>query len=134
MAAGIGKAATIAYEVGSVFTTIANVKEIGGPAAEVGTAETTYLGSSARTFIPTITDFGTCTFSGNYDPADATHVAMVALLGTPAVTNWKITYPNGTDTHTFGGILTKFEPTNIVVDDVIQFDAEIKISGAVTFG
>jgi Lambda phage tail tube protein, TTP len=101
---------------------------------EVGSAETTHLGSTTKTYRPTITDAGEITFEVEYDPGDATaHQKLKALAITPAVHLWKITYADsGTSTDVVNGFLTKMGRSAGGPEDNLTASFTVKCTGAVT--
>lgn len=97
--------------------------------SEVGTAESTNLSSTAKEYIPTLPDFGSATFEGNYKGSDASLGVLYGLLTTPVVTVFVGTMADATK-YTFSGILTKFALAN-EIEEVAKYSGEIKVTGAV---
>lgn len=120
--------------ISAVLTAVAQITDLDGPSGEVGTAETTHLTSGQhKTFRPTLTDGGEVSGTLLYDPGDATHTFLFGLLGTPATPVWNMVFNDADDTaFAFAGILTKFSPTGIKVEENLQATFSIKVSGAVT--
>lgn len=97
------------------FTTIAEVRDIGGPKLEQGTEEVTHHGSPGgwREFIGTLLSAGEVTFDLNFIPTEATHnpsTGLIADLKNRVKRNFKIVLPNpGATTWAFTALVTGFE-------------------------
>lgn len=119
--------------IASVLTTVGLDLSLDGPSMEVGTRETTYLGSAAKTFKPTIPDGGEVSGTLLYDPQEPSHLAMFNLIWAPALSSWSMVFQDvGPTTFAFQGILTKFSPTGIEVESNLEAEFTIKVSGVVT--
>lgn len=128
-----GKGTLLQVSISSVFTTVAQRVSLDGPDRSVGTAETTTLDSTAKTFRATIVDNGTVGGKLYFDPQDATHLYLIGLVDTPGMASWKLTVPDADATvFAFSGILTKLKMTGMEVEGNLEAEFEIKISGAVT--
>jgi hypothetical protein len=78
-------------------------------------------------------DFGTCSFSMKYDPSDASHIAVEALLTSPAMSWLRFTDTDATaNTRTGTGSFTKFDVSGIDEQGDMLADCEFKISGEFT--
>lgn len=136
MAVNPGLGTLLKLTIASVLTTVANRVSLDGPSMEMGTAETTTLDSTVKTFRPTILDNGEISGSLYFDPQDPTHVAVKALLtaSPPAAAVWNLIFADGTHltTYSFSGILTKLEPNGMEVESNLGADFSIKVSGAIT--
>lgn len=138
-----GKGTLLQHGVGTgpvVWTTLAQRVEIDGPEMEVGTRETTHLDSAARTFGATILDTGEVSMTLDYDPGEPTHTLLTGLLTGQTVEQWQTVDTDvitggvaAGSTIAFLGILTKFKPTGMTVDDNLQAEVSIKGSGVPTF-
>lgn len=132
MATNLAKGVTL--KLGS--TAIGQVVSISGPNREVGIVETTHLGSTERTFRPTILDNGEIEVGIQFDPDDAQHSAIEALLtASPlAAASWVLTLTDTSPTtYSFSGILRNHDlDAASSVDDLTMVKLKIKISGAVT--
>lgn len=120
--------------LGSVV--VANIKEWKINGFVMGTLETTAFGTTIKTFIPDDTgDPGTLSFSGNYDPSDATGQAALDALCVAGTTRTDLyLYAN---TSTFwrvgsGGsiITTKGKSVTFQRNGLGSVDFEGKVSGA----
>lgn len=127
--AGLGT--KLQLSISSTLTDIANEVEIDGPDWQVGTAETSVLTSTVRTYRPTIPDSGELTMTIYYDETNATHTALTALMTTPAVGSWKLIFVD-THSYAFSGILTQFKTTGMTIDDNLSAEITIKLTGAIT--
>lgn len=99
----------------------------------IETAETTSFGSSAKTYIVGLTD-ATISLSGNFDATVDAHLAGIA--GQAATVSFEY-YPEGNTTgyvkYSGEAILTSYEKSG-AVGDVVQYSAELQVTGAVTRG
>jgi hypothetical protein len=133
-------AASLKVEISSVYTTIAQVRDINGPALTGETDDVTNRDSSGgfREYIGTLKDGGDVTFNIVYDPDQTTHSAsaaggVVTLLTSGALNNFRVTFSDSTPaTATFAGIVTAFAPT-LPLAGAMTADVTIKVSGAITW-
>jgi hypothetical protein len=116
----------------SVLTTVAQRVSIDGPEMSVGTAETTNLDSTWKTFRPTLPDGGTLSGTLQYDPKDASHAFLFTLISSPSQTGnvMNLVFKDGTIA-AFTGILTKLKPTGMEVEGNLEAEFEIKVTGAI---
>jgi len=118
---------------GSSYADIAGIHDtIGGPEMTADAVETTDHDSTGgyREYIGGLKDSGEVGFKINWDPADAQHDVLVAAVGEKKY--WRITFPDGSSTATFQGILTKYVP-DVPLDDRMTAEIAIKVSGQVTW-
>lgn len=122
-----------------VFTAVAEVMSIGGPALSVGSVEATHLTSPNKwkEFIPGMVDGGEVTLELNFLPANATHKdASGGLLNdmrTRHQGNYKISFPDSPATEwTFPAFVTGFEVTTPTGDEKLAASVTLKISGEAT--
>lgn len=113
------------------LATIAQRVTIDGPEMSVGTAETTNLDSTWKTFRPTIPDAGTISGTLQYDPKDASHAFLFTLIDTPVANAMNLVFRDGSIA-AFSGILTKLKPTGMEVESNVEAEFEIKVSGPIT--
>ena len=120
------------------FSLIGNVTTFSNAGGgTMGQRETTFLGSAAHTFAPTIPDNGEFTFSVWFDPTDTTPNFVRGLkdanaLGVNAV---KVTYNDGVtpSTDVMQAFTTNFDGINgDGVDENLTADITMKVTGAVT--
>jgi hypothetical protein len=106
----LGTAIACDFTTPSTYVTIGQVLSI-SQSGEVGTAETTHLGSTKKTFRATLEDPGEINFEIEYDPSDTVSHTLLEAAYTGKVTHgWQISFPVGTP-KTFTGFLTKLERT-----------------------
>lgn len=120
-----------------VFTTIAEVTDIGGPTLALDPLDVTSHTSPAafREFIGGLLDGGEVTFTINYVPTDSTHDNTTGILSqlTGRLTrNWELIFPDVPNTKwSFTAFLTAFE-TSEPVDDRLMAEITLKLTGAPT--
>ncbi len=122
------------------FTTIAEVRDISGPAFAVGTEDVTNHDSSGwREFIPTIIEAGEVTFDVNFK-GDATQGFASGSLYDDMIDktkrNFQIVLPSGVgaanDTGAFAAYVTGFELA-APVEGVLSASITLMITGSVTW-
>ena len=118
-----------------VFTTIAEVKDIGGPSYETGTHDVTNQSSpgAVREFISGLIDAGEVTFDVNWMPGNATHDDATGLLAAQLdreLKSFRLVWPQFTPNEqcAFEALVTGFE-TNSPVDDPLSASVTLKVSG-----
>lgn len=117
-----------------VFTTIAEVKSIGGPSFSSDTIDVTSHSSPGayREFIASLIDPGELTFDVNFVPGHATHNAATGLLflfQNRTRRNYQFVLPDlAVTTWSIQGIVTGFQ-MNAPTDDVLGASITIKITG-----
>lgn len=120
-----------------VFTTVAEVKSIGGPSFSSDTNDVTSHDSPGayREFIASLIDPGDLSFDINFVPTAATHNASTGLLRdfqNRIRRNFKLVFPDtAATTWSFQGIVTGFQ-LNAPTDDVLSASVTIKITGQPT--
>lgn len=120
-----------------VWSTIAEVRDIGGPSLQQATAEVTNQLSTGRyrEFISTVKDGGEITFEIGFIPDDATHDVTTGLLSvfeSGLINDFKIIFPDtAVTTWTLSGLVTGFELSE-PVDGDLTASVTIKISGEPT--
>lgn len=120
-----------------VFTTIAEVVDIGGPTMTLDPIDVTSHDSTAayREFIGGLLDAGEVTLTINYVPTAATHDATTGLIAdmvARVVRNFQLVFPDsGTTTWSISALITSFEPGE-PIDDKLSADITLKLSGQPT--
>lgn len=128
-----GNGTLLQCTISAVLTTVAQRVKLDGPELTVGTAETTNLDSTVKTYRPTIPDSGKISGTLQYDPQDATHLFLFGLYSSPATNAMAMVFSDvGPTTFSFTGILTKLKPTGMEVESNLEAEFEIQITGAVT--
>lgn len=127
---------TIAIDNGGSYSTIAYVRDVGGPNISLDTIEVTTHSSTGgwREFIPGLLDGGEVTLDLFIDLSQATQGNSTGLLSEltgRTVEGFRITWPDAS-TATFNAIVTSWEP-GAVVDSALSGNVTLKITGAVTF-
>lgn len=134
MAILICKGTTLEYDAGAGLAAISQVRSIGGPSSEVETFEADYLDNSDAgiPMKPTgRTAGGQTNFELWLDPGLAGHQALVALLETPAVKNWGMTYSDSS-AWTFSGTLKSLSPAVELANGLLASGA-IELDGLPTY-
>lgn len=120
------------------FSTIAELKDIGGPSKSLGTKEvTTHVSPGrAREFIATLIDNGEVTAQINFLPSDGTHDPVTGLqsaLDDAVKTNFQLVFPDDTDTTaTFAAFVTAFKPA-APVDGSLDAEITLKLTGLIVW-
>jgi len=132
--------ASLKVEISAVYTTIAQVRDINGPAMKGEVDDVTHRDSAgrAREFVATLVDNGELTFDIVYDPDQVTHSAsaaggMVTLLAAGSANNFRVTFADATPTTaTFAAIVTAFTP-KLPVAGHQAADVTVKITGQIVW-
>jgi len=120
-----------------VFTTIAEVTEIGGPSLALDPLDVTSHTSPGafREFIGGLLDGGEVTFTINYVPTNATQDATTGLIAdmiARTVRNFQLIFPDvGSTQWSFAALITAFEPAE-PVDDRLSAELTLKVTGQPT--
>jgi predicted secreted protein len=120
-----------------VFTTVAEVKTIGGPNIKVDTVDlTTHSSSGAwRQFLATLIDPGELSIDVNFLPTNATQSQSTGLLKdlkNRTLRNWQLVFPDGSSTTwTFAAYVTGFA-ISAPVDDLLGASVTLRLSGQPT--
>lgn len=128
-----GFAVVLQRSISSVFTTIAQLRDMTGPTISRSTSDVTNKDSTDRwrEFITGLVDAGEVTFNIVFNPDATTHATLIADLVSQTAQAWKI-LTDTDDTATFSGFVTGFTLT-APLDGEHSADLTIKITGAVTF-
>lgn len=125
---------------GEVWTTIAEVKNLGGPALSLDTIDATNHGSTEywKEFIPGALDAGEVTFDLSFIPTNATQSFIAGLIldmKNRTLRNFKLVFsdePGLTGTvWAFPAYVTKFPPAAAVADS-LNASCSLRISGKPT--
>lgn len=114
---------------------IAELTSIAGLDISQETIDTTNLSSAGgyREFIAGFKDGGEVSLSGNFNGADTNgQMALYTALTSSTVDSYTINYPAG-GSWTFSGVVTGFS-TGAELEDLVTFEATIKVSGAPSLG
>ena len=120
------------------YTTVAQLTNITGPTMESEQLDVSSHDSTGgyREFVPGISNPGTVSIEGNFDPAGATHMnasgGLLYIFEQKTVNDWKIVWPDtGSTEWTFSASIVSFE-TQAPFDGALTFSAELLISGQPT--
>jgi hypothetical protein len=129
MAYAPGKGTELRLTITGTPTAIAQLVSVTPPSMEMGTTETTHLGSTWKEYISNIPDGGEVSFVVEY----ATHAALWTAFTGGAAEVWAVAFNDAGDTTVgFSGILTAFAWDDVVVDGVVTASLTVKVTGAVT--
>lgn len=129
MAFGPGYGAT--FKRGA--NTVGQVVSIKPPAIQQGTAETTHLTSTARTFINTIDTLSEAQITIEYDPSDAEHQNLISDATGATSQSFTVTFADaGAATWVFTAFVTSFDPQELTVDNVIRAVVTLRPTGVAT--
>lgn len=119
------------------FTTIAEVRSLGGPQMVVQVIDVTNHSSAVpwREFVATLLNGGVISFMVNFNPVDPTqdfNSGLLKYFATRQKKNYKLVMTDpGATTFSFAGYVTKFN-FNYPVDGVIEATVEIQLTGQPT--
>lgn len=122
-----------------VFTSVAEITDMGGPSMKRDAIETTHHQTTShyRTFLPGLRDGGEVTFSINVDFSLTSQdelTGLVAQYNNDVAHNYRILYPqSASEGWAFSGFLIGIDLKN-PIDDKISGDVTLKISGKPTWG
>lgn len=117
-----------------VFTTIANLMDISGPAQKVDTIDTTVHNNANayKTFIGGLMEGGDVKVPIIFDPADATHLGLITTLEARVTANYQLSIPATPSVKwSFAGLITGLSHT-YKLNGVLMADLDIKVSGKPT--
>lgn len=121
---------------GTAWTDIAQVISVQPPGGSVPVVQKTHLGSVAKEKRPgLIPDAGSISMRIQHDPNLTGHRDLRALVFTPEIKYWKITYNDGLATKSndvFQGFISEWNPSDAEDEANIEVDITIEITGVVT--
>jgi hypothetical protein len=116
-----------------VFTTIYEVTDIGDFGQENDLVEVTHMQSTAKEYIYGLADGVEFGVSVNYNPTNATHVALLVAQAARTTKNMKLTLPSGGGslTFSFAALIKGWRlPLGPNAAGVMTFN--LKLSGSIT--
>jgi len=119
--------------VGTTF--VAELNSIDAPPMSAETIDTTALDSVGgyRTFTTGFRDGGEITVSGFYNKADGGQSALLTAFNDGATVPIKIMFPGAFAAEwQFNGVVTAYQGGNASLEDMLAFEATIKVSGKPT--
>ena len=132
-----GYLTTLDVYLSSVWTTVAQIVDLGGPAVEADQIEVSHRGSRWRRYVAGMVDGGEVDFDIIFDPDHASHDptitgSMYDLVETGEVNSFRITFPgagSNITTATFDAFVSSFE-VDSPMEDGIKANISLKITGA----
>lgn len=139
MAKYAGYDVALKVKSGGSYVTIAQVRDISGPALKQDAVEVTHRdGSKWREFVGGLRDGGEVTFDVVYDPDQTTQAAgsapgLAYMLANGTLGDFQLAFPDTTPTTCqFYALVTAFSP-KAPMADALTADATLKLSGAPTW-
>ena len=118
-----------------IFTTIAEVTNIGGPELEQEAIDVSHHGLAWKEFVGGLKDGGEISIEANYLPADATHDASTGILADLAagtLRNFELVFTDtASTTWSFTALITRFA-VGAPVDNKLSVNITLKLSGEPT--
>lgn len=111
---------------------IAGLTSIGAPEKSADTLDTTTLDSDGgyRTFIGGFKDGGEVAISGYFDPSDVGQTALDTAFESGDLTDFQIIFPSDLGASwSFDGVVTNYKGGNAELEELVAFEATIKVSG-----
>lgn len=131
------KGTVLQLSIASTYTTIAAVRSITSPAAEVGTYDATALDSGVgrEHKVTGYVEGGSCMATIWLDPVAVTHQAVSDLVTAPVDGSaWKIIWADAAPTTwSFSGPVKKFGPFKADLNEGVSGDIEVKLDGYVSY-
>lgn len=130
MAKTIGYGVTLETTTSTGVVSIAYIRSISGPNADINDVDTTTLDSTGgfRTFIAGLIDGGEVTCELMYDPSVESHKTLGTRFKSRSAATYTITHPSTTSTSAFTGYI-KSMSREIPLDDVVTCTVGFKVSG-----
>lgn len=121
------------FGIGATPTYVAEVVSITPPGMSRDTVDVTHLESDNawKEYIGSLKDSGEASITINYVPTVAASDALFTAFGSDAAQDFTILFPGGTVKMTFKGIVTGYEPGDLVADDKMSLTFTVKATGAV---
>ncbi len=131
MAVNVGQGTILKMTISSTLTAIFQCKEIDGPDVTVPDIDKTNLADVFRRKRAGLPDPGKMTFTIQFDPADATHVALLAaVLPWPqASVAWTLTFntQSGTAHAAFNAFISKWHMQGMNQEDNLEAELELTL-------
>src|SRR5437660_1066362 len=119
-----------------VFTAIAEVYDITGPAVKLDTVDSTHLADQWKGFKPTLAEGGEIKFVVNMIPTDATQSVAQGLMADiigKQLRNFQLVWPDASSTTwPFAAWVTGFAP-KAPLTGMLRADITLKLDGAPAF-
>ncbi|TFE30835.1 histidine kinase [Cohnella luojiensis] len=111
---------------------IAGLTSIGAPEKTADTLDITTLDSDGgyREFIGGFKDGGEVSISGYFDPSDLGQTALDTAFEAGDATSFEIIFPSDLGASwVFNGVVTSYSGGNAELEEIVAFEATIKVSG-----
>lgn len=115
------------------FSTIPEVRSIGGPSGSATILDATDLSSTAMEFKTGLKDEGEISLEINYIPDNTIHARLRSYFSASTTASFRITFTDTAPatTWTFNGIVSGFAVTG-GVNAILSATVTIKVTGAIT--
>lgn len=129
MAKVIGYGVTLETTTSTGTMSIAYLRNIDGPSAEINDVDTTTLDSTGgfRTFIAGLIDGGEVSCQMIYDPSVESHKTLGTRFKARTLHTYTITHPSTTAGAAFSGYIKSLSRA-VPLDDVVTCDITFKVS------
>jgi hypothetical protein len=141
---GLGCTVSYATTSGGSYTSVGQLKSIGGLSVETSMVESSGLGSDAAEQVPSLFKGGDFPFSTWFNPANTTHAALVGYIKSKTLLYWKLTFPNPVGpgatvpgsaiVYSFAGYCNKASLSGFEIESEVECEFNVAITGDVTFG
>ena len=117
-----------------VFTTIGDVTEFSGPDGSKGEIDTTDVAASSKTFVGSLPDYGTISFTVNYIPTNTQHAQLVSDFesSTSVERQYKLLFSDSPQTaKVYTGYIASFGPS-VSIDSALTASGTIRVTGLIS--
>lgn len=127
-----GRGTELQYNIGSGFTTLAELKKIDFSGSKYDLADVSNMdGGNFREWLPTLADSGELSFDGNYVPADQSQKDLLNSFNNATLVAWQVVLPGGRGTISFNAYVQELA-RSIPVDKEASVSGKLKITGKIT--
>lgn len=134
-AADTGFGTKFSYDTGGgTYVDLGEVTAVSPPSLTRETVDASHMGSTSgfREHISGMRDGGEASVTMNYVPSGTSYDALKANLLADAAVNYKITFPDGTNSVIFAGLITELG-AEVPMADKMSCTAKFKVTGVPTW-